>query len=112
MRARAESGRRQAGGEHRDGSIASRISPPASRTTATGPRITVRLPEPLRDTHGAVVTMSASSLAEIIETLGIENDRDELFNFAVNGELIVHGENDVQLKNGDEVEIVVAFSGG
>ena len=86
--------------------------PHGSRPPASGPRITVRLPEPLRDAHGAVVTMNASSLADIIDTLGIENDRDELFNFAVNGELIVHGENDVQLKNGDEVEIVVAFSGG
>ncbi len=56
--------------------------------------------------------MDASSLAQIIETLGIENDRDELFNFAVNGELIVHGEKNVRLQSGDEVEIVVAFSGG
>lgn len=74
--------------------------------------ITVRLPEPLRDGHGAIVTMNATSLSEIIETLGIEQDRDELFNFAVNGELIVHGEKHVRLEPGDEVEIVVAFSGG
>ncbi len=73
--------------------------------------ITVRLPEPLR--HGAtVVTMDASSLADIIDQLGIDDERDELFNFAVNGELILHGESNVQLKSGDEVEIVVAFSGG
>ena len=74
--------------------------------------ITVRLPEPLRNAHGAIVTMDATSLLEIIDRLGIDDDRDELFNFAVNGELIVHGEDDVELKNGDEVEIVVAFSGG
>jgi sulfur carrier protein ThiS len=74
--------------------------------------ITVRLPEPLRQNHGAVVTMNASSLAEIIANLNIEDDRDELFNFAVNGDLIVHGEKNVRLKPGDEVEIVVAFSGG
>lgn len=74
--------------------------------------ITVRLPEPLRDGHGAIVTMNATSLSEIIDTLGIEQDRDELFNFAVNGELIVHGEKNVRLAPGDEVEIVVAFSGG
>ena len=74
--------------------------------------ITVRLPEPLRESHGAIVTMNASSLSEIIDALGIEESRDELFNFAVNGELIVHGEKNVRLENGDEVEIVVAFSGG
>lgn len=74
--------------------------------------ITVRLPEPLRDGHGAVITMNATSLAQIIDQLHLEEERDELFNFAVNGELIVHGEHDVHLKSGDEVEIVIAFSGG
>jgi sulfur carrier protein ThiS len=74
--------------------------------------ITVRLPEPLRANHGAMISMNASTLTDIIETLGLENDRDELFNFAVNGELVLHGEKNVRLKSGDEVEIVVAFSGG
>ena len=84
----------------------------ANRQPPAASLITVRLPEPLREHHGAMVTMHASSLAQIIDTLGIEEDRDELFNFAVNGELIVHGEKDVQLRDGDEVEIVIAFSGG
>jgi sulfur carrier protein ThiS len=45
--------------------------------------------------------------------LGLDNDeRDELFNFAVNGDLILHGEKNIALSAGDEVEIVVAFSGG
>lgn len=74
--------------------------------------ITVRLPEPLRDGRGEVLTMNASSLNDIIAKLGIEEDRDELYNFAVNGELILHGEKKVRLADGDEVEIVVAFSGG
>jgi sulfur carrier protein ThiS len=74
--------------------------------------ITVRLPETLRDGRGAVVTMSAVSLDDIIERLALEDDRDELYNFAVNGELIVHGEHAVALSDGDEVEIVIAFSGG
>jgi sulfur carrier protein ThiS len=74
--------------------------------------ITVRLPEPLRDGRGEMLTMNASSLDDIIATLGIEEDRDELYNFAVNGELILHGEKKVRLADGDEVEIVVAFSGG
>ena len=78
----------------------------------TTSRITVRLPEPLREGRGDVITMTASSLGEIIAKLDLADDRDELFNFAVNGDLVLHGEKDVALKDGDEVEIVVAFAGG
>jgi sulfur carrier protein ThiS len=74
--------------------------------------ITVRLPEPLRNGRAEVITMTAASLGEVIEKLGIDKERDELYNFAVNGDLIVHGEKNVQLCSGDEIEIVVAFSGG
>jgi sulfur carrier protein ThiS len=74
--------------------------------------ITVHLPEPLRDGRSAVMTMDASSFADIIAKLDLTDERDELFNFAVNGELVLHGEKNVTLKNGDEVEIVVAFAGG
>ena len=74
--------------------------------------VTVRLPEPLRELHPAVVRLDATSLEDVIAQLHLDEDRDELFNFAVNGELIVHGEKNVQLKSGDEVEIVVAFAGG
>ncbi len=56
--------------------------------------------------------MSASTLGEIIDNLGIDGERDELYNFAVNGDLILHGEKSVRLRAGDEIEIVVAFSGG
>jgi sulfur carrier protein ThiS len=74
--------------------------------------ITVRLPEPLRNGRAEVITMTAVSLGEVIEKLGIDGERDELYNFAVNGDLILHGEKNVQLRSGDEIEIVVAFSGG
>jgi len=74
--------------------------------------ITVRLPEPLREGRGDVITMTATSLGDIIAKLDLSDDRDELFNFAVNGDLVLHGEKDVALKDGDEVEIVVAFAGG
>ena len=80
------------------------------QTTQT--RITVRLPEPLREGRGDVITMNAASLGDIIAKLDLDTDRDELFNFAVNGDLVLHGEKDVALKDGDEVEIVVAFAGG
>jgi sulfur carrier protein ThiS len=56
--------------------------------------------------------MNATSLGDIIARLDLADDRDELFNFAVNGELVLHGEKNVSLKDGDEVEIVVAFAGG
>jgi sulfur carrier protein ThiS len=78
----------------------------------TTSRITVRLPEPLREGRGTVITMDAASLGDIIAKLDLAADRDELFNFAVNGDLVLHGEKDVALKDGDEVEIVVAFAGG
>ena len=74
--------------------------------------ITVHLPEPLRDGRDSVMTMNAASLGDIIARLDLGDDRDELFNFAVNGELVLHGEKDVALKDGDEVEIVVAIAGG
>ena len=74
--------------------------------------ITVRLPEPLREGRGAMVMMDASSLPEIIDQLGLDAERDELFNFAVNGDLVLHGEKKISLRDGDEVEIVVAFAGG
>ena len=74
--------------------------------------ITVYLPEPLREGRGSLITMDAASLADIIIRLDLADDRDELFNFAVNGELVLYGEKNIALKNGDEVEIVVAFAGG
>jgi len=58
------------------------------------------------------MTMDATSLGDIIARLDLAEDRDELFNFAVNGELVLHGEKSIMLKNGDEVEIVVAIAGG
>ena len=78
----------------------------------TASRITVRLPEPLREGRGTVITMTAASLGDIIAKLDLADDRDELFNFAVNGDLVLHGEKNVALQDGDEVEIVVAFAGG
>jgi sulfur carrier protein ThiS len=76
-------------------------------------KITVRLPEPLREGRGDVVTMTAATLGEVIVRLGLDGDeRDELFNFAVNGDLVLHDEKNLALKSGDEVEIVIAFSGG
>jgi molybdopterin converting factor small subunit len=81
--------------------------------------ITVRLPEPLRDGFGDSITVTepVSSLGDLISVLerripSFTTERDELFNFAVNGELVLHGEKNVALRSGDEIEVVVAFAGG
>lgn len=80
--------------------------------------ITVRLPQPLRNGAATLtVNESVSTLGELMTILEARlpqfaEDRDELFNFAINGELILHGEKKAALQNGDEVEVVVAFSGG
>jgi sulfur carrier protein ThiS len=82
-------------------------------------RIDVRLPEPLR--HGGLAMIAIETpvggLAELLQILesripDFSAGHDELFNFAVNGELILHGERGVALESGDEVEIVIAFAGG
>ncbi len=57
-------------------------------------------------TLGDLMTLLETRLPKFAE------DRDELFNFAINGELVLHGEKKAKLQNGDEVEVVVAFSGG
>lgn len=79
--------------------------------------ITVRLPEPLRNGIEVMSVQTVRTLGELIEVLERDlprfaDDRDELFNFAINGEMVIHGEMKAALSDGDEVEIVVAFSGG
>ncbi|MBW3671876.1 MAG: MoaD/ThiS family protein [Acidobacteria bacterium] len=82
-------------------------------------RILVRLPEPLRSESGATVevTTPVARLGELIDLLeeqitGFATANDELYNFAVNGAMILHGERETTLRNGDEVEMIAAFSGG
>lgn len=81
--------------------------------------LTVRLAEPFRQGVGEFlnVTTPVRTLGELLPILdrevpGFASGNDELFNFAVNGELILHAERSVRLEDGDEVEILVAFSGG
>ena len=81
--------------------------------------IRVRLAEPLRDEAGEFldVITPVANIGELIDVLertvpSFDAHRDELFNFAVNGNLIVNGERSVALKSGDEVELLVAFAGG
>ena len=75
----------------------------------------------VRTSHapGELLTINepVASLGDLIDVLerrvpSFTTERDELFNFAVNGELVLHGEKNVALSSGDEIEVVVAFSGG
>ncbi|HEY5610698.1 MAG TPA: MoaD/ThiS family protein, partial [Thermoanaerobaculia bacterium] len=81
--------------------------------------LTVRLAEPFRAGVGEQLTIDTPvrSIGELISVLEeriphFSSQNNELFNFAVNGELILHDEKSVLLENGDEVELLVAFSGG
>ena len=81
--------------------------------------LTVRLAEPLREGVGdsIEITTPVRTVGELIEILEkkvpqFSTNRDELYNFAVNGELLLHGENERSLSSGDEVELLVAFAGG
>jgi sulfur carrier protein ThiS len=80
--------------------------------------VTVRLPEPLRrdGVDAIVVDTPVANLREL--GLHLESRlegfsaSDELFNFAINGEIVLSGEAERSVVSGDEVELLVAFSGG
>ena len=64
-----------------------------------------------------LVQTPVTSIGELVCFLegklpNFSTDNDELYNFSVNGELILHGEASVPLKSGDEVELLVALAGG
>ncbi|HVT44233.1 MAG TPA: MoaD/ThiS family protein [Thermoanaerobaculia bacterium] len=79
----------------------------------------VRLAEPFREGVGEYLEISTpvASVGDLLPILearvpAFSAENDELFNFAVNGELILHNEKGVPLSSGDEVELLVSFSGG
>jgi molybdopterin converting factor small subunit len=80
--------------------------------------ITVRVPEPLREgpADRIVIDAPTASLGDLVTILKARlpnfSDKDELLNFAINGELVLHGEKAFPLHDGDEVDIVVSFAGG
>ena len=81
--------------------------------------IRVRLAEPFRDGVGEFLTIDqpVGTIGELIPLLearvpNFESTNDELFNFALNGELILYNEKARHLASGDELELLVAFSGG
>ena len=77
----------------------------------------VRLPEPVR--RGAPVIAIEEPVANLVELSAVLETRiagfsstDEIYNYAVNGEMVLHGEKSRRLSPGDEVEILISFSGG
>ncbi len=81
--------------------------------------LTVRLAEPLREGVGETIDISTPvrNIGELVLLLAqrlpaFAGARDELYNFAINGELLLHGEKNAPLASGDEVELLVAFAGG
>lgn len=80
--------------------------------------IVVRLPEPLR--HDGVESLVVDTPVANLRELGRHLESrlegfsasDELFNFALNGEIVLSGEAERSVASGDHVELLVAFSGG
>lgn len=82
--------------------------------------VTVRLPSTLRvgESETLQVQEPAPTLARLIDVLDrrIPGFRDQLedsvFNFAINGEMLLHRARERALSDGDVVEIVPTISGG
>ena len=82
-------------------------------------RVTVRLPESLRSRGVAslVIDSPVANLSELATALRARSPKfakadRSIYNFAVNGQLVVHEEDSTPIRSGDEVEIVVVFAGG
>lgn len=85
----------------------------------SGFHLTVRLAEPLREGVGETIDIATPvrNIGELVAVLearlpAFAGSNDELYNFAINGELLLHGEKEAPLASGDEVELLVAFAGG
>lgn len=81
--------------------------------------ILVRLAEPFREGVGesVVITTPIQNLGELLAELELKVPRfseiyDESYVFAVNGDLVLWGVKATAVKSGDEVEIMLALSGG
>ncbi len=82
--------------------------------------ITVRLPATLRVGPGDTLTFHEplATIAELVDALdrripGFREQLDDsVFNFAVNGELLLHRARRRLLADGDTVEIIPTISGG
>lgn len=82
--------------------------------------VTVRLPETFSDTfpeRQLVIEEKVQTLGQLVERLeasldGFDRSEEEIYNFAVNGNLILHGESGTPIRDGDQVEMMIVFAGG
>ena len=87
---------------------------------AAGFAVTVRIPKQVTTLpgDGLVVTEPVASIRELRAALDHQVPglgallASDAFNFAVNGEVLLHGAEDHPLQSGDRVEVVMAMSGG
>lgn len=83
-------------------------------------RIDVRLPENLAAPDGSrsmTIETPVETLGQLVGILeqklpGFDRSEEEIYNFAVNGELVLHGESSRPLESGDQVELMIVFAGG
>jgi len=82
--------------------------------------VSVRFPSGLESAPdgGVVVTDEVRTLRDLKKALDRHHPglasllEGESFNFVVNDEMVLHGQNDVELRSGDRVEVMLALSGG
>jgi sulfur carrier protein ThiS len=81
--------------------------------------IRVKLAEPFRSGVGEelIITTPISTLGQLIPILearvpDFSEDDDDGYVFAVNGNIILYGTRAQEVQSGDEVELMLALSGG
>ncbi|MBI4510325.1 MAG: MoaD/ThiS family protein, partial [Deltaproteobacteria bacterium] len=87
---------------------------------ASGFAVGVKVPKSLKQLPGGglVITQPIRNLGELIAAIDREVPglgvllRDHAFNFVVNDEIVLRGQEQVPLATGDRVEVVMAVSGG
>lgn len=83
-------------------------------------RVSVRLPETLAERYPErhiTIENPMATLGELVSELErripeFDRSEEEIYNFAVNGNLILHGESSTPIANGDQIELMIVFAGG
>lgn len=83
-----------------------------------GFHVTVRLPDHIKSGDPVVVTRPVHTIGELVDAVdekmpGFKAQvQDALYNFAVNGAMVLHGTDGTPVKSGDEVDVVPSIAGG
>jgi aldehyde:ferredoxin oxidoreductase len=89
----------------------------------TGFAVRVRLPESLAGIGGSsgdaiMLTRQVATLGELVDAVDAivpgfrDGVSDSMYNFAVNGTMILHGVDRTPIRSGDEVDVIPAIAGG